>query len=164
MRSHNAITSQNGGSMSCPPEPPPQIVTIANQSVTMGGPAFLHCQTQSMSRVDIRWLRFGHDISRSPNTVRRKFLVLKLNLKQKKTRRANLFINEPSMKCFITKTDKECRWDWQHQKILKDKLYLLKQFKDIWRLIVRHQKKSHQNFREFVNLWFHLPSFFCFYL
>ncbi|VDL71886.1 unnamed protein product [Nippostrongylus brasiliensis] len=40
-------------------ESPPLITARSNISVSLGHPAFLHCQTQSTSKVEIRWLRYA---------------------------------------------------------------------------------------------------------
>ncbi|KAK6061600.1 immunoglobulin domain protein [Cooperia oncophora] len=40
-------------------EPPPIFTSSANYSAAVGYPAFLHCQTQPSSEVEIKWFRFG---------------------------------------------------------------------------------------------------------
>ncbi|CAJ0933626.1 unnamed protein product, partial [Mesorhabditis belari] len=50
-------------------EPPPHIFNMRNASVTVGQPAYFHCQTQSASKAEIRWLRHGQQIGRTPNTM-----------------------------------------------------------------------------------------------
>ncbi|KJH48755.1 immunoglobulin domain protein [Dictyocaulus viviparus] len=40
-------------------ESPPVIITPSEATVQLGYPAFLHCQTLSSSKVDIKWMRHG---------------------------------------------------------------------------------------------------------
>ncbi|CAD5230519.1 unnamed protein product [Bursaphelenchus okinawaensis] len=46
-------------------EPPPHIIQPRNESVVVGQPAFLHCQTQSIEQAKITWLRKGHVVGNS---------------------------------------------------------------------------------------------------
>ncbi|ETN79234.1 immunoglobulin domain protein [Necator americanus] len=50
-------------------ESPPLITGLTNTSTPLGHPAFLHCQTQSSSKVEIRWLRYGVTVLNSVNTM-----------------------------------------------------------------------------------------------
>ncbi|WKY14387.1 hypothetical protein Q1695_000159 [Nippostrongylus brasiliensis] len=50
-------------------ESPPLITARSNISVSLGHPAFLHCQTQSTSKVEIRWLRYGVTVLNGVNTM-----------------------------------------------------------------------------------------------
>ncbi|CAI4229355.1 unnamed protein product [Auanema sp. JU1783] len=50
-------------------ESPPLIIGLRNVSVPLGHPAFLHCQTQSSNKVEIRWVRHGVSVLSGPNTV-----------------------------------------------------------------------------------------------
>ncbi|VDM77291.1 unnamed protein product [Strongylus vulgaris] len=50
-------------------ESPPLITGLTNTSTPLGHPAFLHCQTQSSSKVEIRWLRYGVTVLNGVNTM-----------------------------------------------------------------------------------------------
>ncbi|KAJ1352355.1 hypothetical protein KIN20_008678 [Parelaphostrongylus tenuis] len=50
-------------------ESPPLVISPTEMSTTLGFPTFLHCQSQSSSKVEIRWLRHGVPIMNNFNNM-----------------------------------------------------------------------------------------------
>uniref|UniRef100_A0A1I7X4J4 Ig-like domain-containing protein n=1 Tax=Heterorhabditis bacteriophora TaxID=37862 RepID=A0A1I7X4J4_HETBA len=64
------ISHRDRGEYSCAViKPPPYIIGLTNASAALGHPAFLHCQTQSITKVEIRWLRHGVTVLNGMNTI-----------------------------------------------------------------------------------------------